>query len=185
MRITLFVSLKKAGGVFDLMDKWSQERSSLSHDILSSNYFRWSLTPGRSGYAEAAIKGMTKEAFPSDEQTDFEKTKERLDAWPEIKSKVLNLSNRAMTEFNPFSSGFDILSSFMSADDMKWLKEVSRHEMIDRSRLKQWETDVENAVKKIDSEFNNIRINKATIEELRAAVDDLIDIFFRERIFPW
>jgi hypothetical protein len=173
----LFVRLKKAGGGFDLMDKWSQERSSLSHDILSSNYFKWSLTPGRSGYAEAAIKGIAKDAFPLDERTDFQKTKERLDAWPEIKSKVLNLSNRVMTEFNPYLSGFDALSTFMSKDELQWFGEVIRYEVTDRCRLEQWKTDIESAVKKIDSEFNNIRTNKATIEELRSAVDNLIDIF--------
>ncbi len=54
------MKLKKTGGLFDLMGKWFQERSSLNHDILSNNYFRWALTPGRSDYAETAIKGMNK-----------------------------------------------------------------------------------------------------------------------------
>jgi len=174
----LFARLQKAGGVFDpLLDAWSQERSSLNHDVLSNNYFRWALTPGRSGYAEAAIKGMAKDVFPSDEQTDFEKTKARLDAWPEIKSNILRLSNRATTEFDPDSTGFDTLSSLMSEEDVQWLREVNRREIIDRYRLDQWKLDVECAVEMIDSVFNNIRTNKSTIEALRSAVDRLIDIF--------
>ena len=173
----LFARLQKAGGGFDLLDAWSQERSSLNHAVLSNNYFRWALTPGRGGYAEAAIKGMTKDTFPSDEQTDFEKTKKRLDAWPEIKSKVLRLSNRATTGFDPDSTGFDILSSRMPEEDVQWLREVNRREIIDRYRLDQWKSDVECAVETIDSVFNNIRTNESTIAELQSAVDRLIDIF--------
>lgn len=165
------------GGGLDLADKWSKERSSLNHDILSNNYFRWALTPGRSEYADAAIKGVDLLYDDADEQAEFKITKERIDAWPEIKSKIMNLLSRTITEFDPYSSGFDVLNSYMSNENIEWLREVISNRVIFKYRLRDWTTDVENAVNKIDLEMKNIRANKSTIENLRSSVDILISIF--------
>jgi hypothetical protein len=181
-----FMSLKRIGGYFDLVDdEWSQQRSYLNHTILS-NKFRWALTPDRSKYAEAAIRGVDENQFSDpDEQTDFIETKKRINSWNEIKQKLITHAKKITTEFNPHSSGFSLLSSSLPPSDISWIQEIVRNETFSKFGLEQWITNVEEAVERIDSEMDNIRKNKSTVRELRDATDELISVYSGKGYFNY
>lgn len=158
------------------VDEWSQHRSYLNHTELS-NGFRWALTPDREGYADAAIKGVRNKYTDSDEQADFEETKERIDKWPVLKKQILDHTQKITSDFNPYKSGFDVLHSYLSNDDISWLQDIVKTDMVIRFKLDQWKKDVAQSVNKIDNELVNVKEGKTTIKELRTSTDNLKNIF--------
>jgi hypothetical protein len=158
-------------------DEWSQYRSYLNHTELSNN-FRWALDPDRAGYAEAAIKGKSKEPFTDiDEQNDFDETKKRINGWPDLRIKILDHARKVNANFNPYSLGFSILHSYLSSADIIWLQKIVREDMIIRFRLDQWNNDVAQSIAQIDNELINIKEGKSTIKALRTATDNCMNIF--------
>lgn len=157
-------------------DEWSQHRSYLNHTEFC-NGFRWALTPDREDYAEAAVKGVAKEYADPDEQADFEETKKRIDGWPALRTQMLEHAQKITSEFNPYVAGFEMLRFHLSSDDISWLQEIVKADMVSRFKLNQWQEDVAQSVRKIDSELIKVREGKSTVKELRSAADTLKDIF--------
>lgn len=157
-------------------DEWSQHRSYLNHTELS-NGFRWALTPDREDYADAAIKSMRKQYPDPDEQADFEETKKRIDGWPELKRQILDHAQKITSDFNPYAAGFKVLHSYLASDDITWLRDIVKADMVIRFKIDQWKRDMAQSANKIDDELINVRKGKTTIKDLRTVTDNLKDIF--------
>ena len=144
---------------------------------MSSNMFLAAFTPGRAVYAEAAIKGMDQSAFQDPiKQKEYIWTKTRIEAWPLIKEKALDLASRVLVEFDPLSSALDHVSSELREEDMLRLRSIIRTETIARYRLDQWQTDVQHSIEQIEAHFAKIKVNTSTIDDLRTAVRTLVAI---------
>lgn len=157
-------------------DEWSQHRSYLNHTELS-NGFRWALTPDREDYADAAIKGMNMQYSDPDEQGDFDETRKRIDGWPALREKILVHAKQITSYFNPFESAFNVLNLYLAAEDILWLRDIVKEDILTRFKIDQWKNDVIQTIKKIDIELKNVREGKSAVKDLRVATDNLKEVF--------
>jgi hypothetical protein len=128
-------------------------------------------------YIEYVLQGRDGLAFDLNKRNYFERIKHSLSKWANVKSMLISHAIKITTEFNPNSSGFDLLSNYLHQNELEWLRETAQNEYSAYSNFANWVKHVEGALKKVDDEMTDIKKGVSDVVKLRMAVDDLMEIY--------
>jgi hypothetical protein len=139
------------------------------------NRFRGALTPDREEYAMAVILNSAQyNVSDSEEQDYYNDTKDRINAWPDIKRELREHAQQINTDFMPYSSLLRGLSDSLNEEDILWLDDILKKELRKLFRLDDWVEQVQKAMESIDKEIEMIRnMRISSIIALRTATDVL------------
>lgn len=128
-------------------------------------------------YVEYVLQGKTDMDFDSKRKNYFERIRDSLRNWENIRNMLIGHAKKINAEFKPYAYGFSLLSNYLTKDDLAWLQDVVNAEYSLCARLDKWVEEVVKAINRVDEVKAKIKSGTSGTKELRSAVDELMEVY--------